>query len=121
MVTNFTADTSNNADIVSFRVPYFYYSGPGNISFTDIDATKPYLLAARGGANCHLIVTTDCNPNDGEIKTVSVNGLTLSTPYNDDSSRTNVFVIEMDTSAYRRNIFNASNIECRDFNGGIYP
>lgn len=52
-----TATTSNIEETVNFRVPFLYYSGPGNFSAVNVDGTKAFHLFSLGAANAIATVT----------------------------------------------------------------
>ena len=116
---NITVFVSNSEVKVNFRNSFFFYTGPGNVTATNWNITNVFHLIALGAGNCYFSVTTECNPDDGLIKTFDIHDVITGVPFN-DGSRTNVMTIEVDHSSARKNLMNVTGILASNFIGGGY-
>lgn len=58
VMKNLTADTFDSSEIVDFRSPFLFYTGPGNFTGENFNTTNFFNLASSGTASGVLGFTT---------------------------------------------------------------
>lgn len=93
----------------------FYYAGTGNVSASDINFDDNYITIFNPKGSFYVTVTADCQPEDGEFRTVDLENATFSNPNNANIDRYNLLGIIFHLNMYRRIAVNITNIEFHDF------
>ena len=116
---NFTALISGT-QTVSFAPQYLRYAGPGNFSGNNWNLIGMYGLKKAGQATAKVAIGPECLPDDGLIQTFEIHNLEASILNNADLSKMNVFVFEMVSPAFRKNVLNMTDMYGKDLRSAFF-
>jgi hypothetical protein len=115
IVENLTVITSTDRTFVD-NPSMVYYAGPGNVTTKNLDFTDHYLTVTNPKGTILFPVTSDCQPNDGRLKTIDVHNASYSVTNNPNYQKYSVIFINLRENAYRQinvnlTLQNFSNIQ----------
>jgi len=113
-VQNLTAEMPSDSDPNLSTI--FQYSGPGNVSLSDIDISNTF-TKGTSGVTLSLFYTSLCVPDDGPsvTQTFSLNRIKTSLKDNNFATKSNMISIDFTASLSRINNLTVTGIEIEDF------
>ncbi|CAI2370007.1 unnamed protein product [Moneuplotes crassus] len=114
-VNNLTIDSSFPEAEVTIKPPYFFYSGPGNVTAKFWNATNGFSLETNTIAGSYIFASQVCSPPDGILRTFDVDTYYGSIRYNDDGKKGNNFIIGLVNGLGRIHRVQLSNFFVEDY------
>ena len=108
IIDNFTCITSTDRKFIE-NPTVLYTSGPQNITALNMNFNDNYASSLNPKASFMISILSECQPNDGLLKTIDVHGGSYSLPNNQDGTKMNMLFLQTNGNLYREIKINITN------------